>query len=120
MSCVRPTNDKAEDAEHVFPVLREWPISCLLKYRPANDADEASYLVDWEPSNMTLDDLCADFQGMPLLRQVHELHPREQQLGLDSRSQYRTHWKPTWMPLSDLHNCTHLIHEFWSKIIFEM
>ena len=57
-----------------FPDLRQWPVSRLSNYRQGNETQGPSYLVEWELTCMTLDDLCTvDSHGDPLLFYAYHL-----------------------------------------------
>ncbi|KAF2194735.1 hypothetical protein K469DRAFT_132703 [Zopfia rhizophila CBS 207.26] len=94
---------------------RRWPVAHLADYR--QEKETASYLVEWRPSYMTLDELCEDFYGQPLLSLAVELSPKHYPSSGATTCQYTVKWKQTWVPLSELADCAWLVHEFWTKRI---
>lgn len=94
--------------------LLEWPVKQLVDFRREND--ESSYLVEWEPSSLSIQQLCKNILGQPLLGMALELIPEESPHHAPPGSRrYTVTWNTTWVPYSDLEDSAWLIHEYWTR-----
>lgn len=101
-----PNNDVAIE-------LRQWPVKQLIDFRREND--EGFYLVEWETSSISIQQLCEHIFGQPLLSMALELAPEEPHHTLPGYRYYTVTWTNTWVPCSDLEGSLWLIYEYWTK-----
>ncbi|KAF5845613.1 hypothetical protein GGP41_009369 [Bipolaris sorokiniana] len=99
-----------------FHAFQRQLISRLLSYREVGDELTPEYQAEWGPTKMTLEELCTDFQGQPLLSQVRVLSLCQAIEAIDDSTKpyYIVQWKTTWVSPSELSTCAFLLHDFWA------
>lgn len=98
-----------------FHAFQRRLISRLLSYREVGDKLTPEYQAEWGPTKITLEELCTDFQGQPLLSQVRVLSFCQAIEAIDNSTKpcYIVQWKTTWVSPSELSTCAFLLHDFW-------